>query len=293
MNRWLTFLIVAMTSAVLWAQQRPPQGPRLPDDVKALRDVPYVKADADKAQVLDLFVPKSDKPLPLIVWIHGGAWRGGSKAQCAALPFLAKGYAVASVEYRMSQVATFPAQIHDCKAAIRWLRANAKQHNIDPERIGVWGSSAGGHLVALLGVTAGDKELDGSLGEHAAVSTRIKCVVDWFGPTNLSTMGSGGKIDHDSPNAPEALLIGGAVPQNRDKAAKASPVTYVTQDDAPILIMHGDKDDVVPKTQSDEFHAALKKAGVDVTYKVVEGAGHGFRDRSVIQAVEEFFRAKL
>jgi acetyl esterase/lipase len=284
---------IALVLVTLTTFAHAQNAPRLPEGAKALRDVPYVK-DGHKAQVLDLYLPfKTDKPAPLIIWIHGGAWLGGSKAQCPALPLLAKGYAVASVEYRLSQVATYPAQIHDCKAAVRYLRASAKDHNIDPDKFGAWGSSAGGHLVALLGTSADVKELEGDLGEHKTVSSRVQAVVDFFGPTDLTAMGDSGKIDHDSPTSPEARLMGFVPKTNKEKAAAANPITFVSKDDAPFLIMHGDKDDTVPMNQSELLNEALKKAGVEVTYKVMAGQGHGFRGVDSLTPVNEFFDKHL
>lgn len=292
---------VAFLSFFVWAQApgraAPPnrvegRGPRLPEGAKALRDIPYVKG-GHAAQVLDLYLPPgadaAAKPLPLVVWVHGGAWLAGNKAQCPALPLLGRGYAVASVEYRLSPVATFPAQIHDCKAAIRWLKANAQQYRLDPERIGAWGSSAGGHLVALLGTSAGVKEMDGDLGDHKDLSTRVACVVDFFGPTDFTRMRNSGRIDHDAANSPESKLIGGPVQQNKDKAAKANPITYIGKGMPPFLIMHGDKDETVPPNQSELLAEALKKNGSDVTYKVIEGAGHGFRAPEPTRMAFEFF----
>src|SRR5687768_12543691 len=174
------------------ASQSPAQRARrmpLPAGTQTKYDLPYVE-NGKSSQSLDLFIPAgatADKPLPLVVWIHGGGWRQGDKARCLALPLLAHGYAVASINYRLSGEAQFPAQIHDCKAAIRWLRANAKEHGIDADRIGVWGSSAGGHLVALLGTSGDVKELEGELG-NAGVSSRVQAVCDFFGPAELSSV---------------------------------------------------------------------------------------------------------
>jgi acetyl esterase/lipase len=289
--------LVSILAAPVSAQERRP----LPPGVKVIRDIPYVP-NGHERQRLDLYLPEvrtaDAKPLPVIVWVHGGAWLGGSKDGCPALPYVRRGYAVASVGYRLSQHAQFPAQVEDCKAAVRWLRAHANEHGLDPQRFGAWGASAGGHLVALLG-TAGDvKAWD--VGENSDRSSRVQCVVDWFGPSDFLTTGRQSlpesKLDHDAPDSPEAKLIGGAVQQNKEKAAKASPVTYVTKDDAPFLIVHGTKDDTVPFGQSEELAKALRGAGVDATLVPVEGAGHGgggFNAREVREKMEAFFDRHL
>jgi len=233
-----------------------------------------------------------------VIWIHGGAWRGGTKDQCPAVPMLRQGYAVASVEYRLSQVAIWPAQIHDCKAAVRFLRANAAKYSLDPERFGAWGGSAGGHLVALLATTGGVKELEGDLG-NPDQSSRLQAVCNWFGPTDFQTIqeqanqNPHSKLEHNSAKSPESLLIGGAVLENKDKAAAASPITYVSKDDCPILTMHGDKDPLVPHQQAQEFHEVLKKAGVDSTLEIIAGAGHGFGGPEIYKKVQEFFDKHL
>jgi acetyl esterase/lipase len=261
-----------------------------------MRDVEYAKV-GDKRLLLDLFVPeKADAPLPLIVWIHGGAWLGGDKAGGPAMPQIRRGYAVASINYRLSNEAIFPAQIYDCKAAIRWLRAHAKEYNIDPHRIGVWGSSAGGHLVALLGTSGDVKQIEGDEG-NLDQSSRVQAVCDWFGPTDFLQMAAhmlpDAKMPHDTADSPESKLVGGPIQQNKEKVAKANPITYVSKDDPPFLIMHGDKDPLVPHHQSEILTEALKKAGVEVTFKTVEGAGHGFGGPEVMKLVEEFFDKHL
>lgn len=283
------FILTGLVPATAQAQTGAGQ-PRLPEGIRAQRDVEYARA-GDRPLLLDIFYPeKAGKPAPLIIWVHGGAWRAGSKNGTPAMFLLRHGYAVASVEYRLSQVATFPAQIEDCKAAVRFLRANAKRYSVDPERFGAWGSSAGGHLVALLG-TAGDvKAFD--KGENLDVSSRVQAVCDWFGPTNFLKMGKGA-MDHDSANSPESLLVGGPIQQNPEKVAAADPITYVTKDDPPFLIMHGDKDNTVPINQSELLHAALQKAGVSSVFKVMEGQGHGFRGPGTTEPVLEFFDKQL
>jgi acetyl esterase/lipase len=276
--------------------QRPVARPSavLPEGTKALRDIAYV-TNGHERQKLDLFIPPgATNPLPLIIWVHGGAWRAGSKENCPALRYLERGYAVASLNYRLSQHAVFPAQIEDCKAAVRWLRAHAGEHNLNPDRFAAWGSSAGGHLVALLGTTGDVKAFD--VGENLKVSSRVHAVVDFFGPTDFTQMSKHSPPDsmnHDAPDSPESLLIGGAIQENKAKAAKANPITYVSKDDPPFLIMHGDKDPLVPYQQSELLHDALKQSGVPVTFKIVEGAGHGFGGREVDQLVQDFLRQHL
>jgi len=213
-----------------------------PSLVKAFIDVQYGKA-GDTPLLLDIVEPgirTSDKPLPLVVWIHGGGWRGGDKSNNPADWMADKGYVVASIDYRLSDAATFPAQIYDCKAAIRFLRANAKRYGIDSKRIGVWGGSAGGHLVALLGTSGGVKELEGNCGSPG-YSSRVQAVCDFFGPADLTVIGS---VTRLAPN-PVAQLLGGPVAEKRELAKQASPVTYVSKDDPPFLIVHGDKDQLV------------------------------------------------
>jgi acetyl esterase/lipase len=287
---WLIGLTVTLGMASAALAQRPQ--PKLPEGTKVHRDLEYVKGGHER-QRLDLYLPeKADKPLPVILWVHGGAWLTGSKDSGGpALPFVSKGYAVASINYRLSQHAKFPAQIEDCKAAIRWLRANAKTYNLDPDHIGVWGASAGGHLVALLGTSGDVPELEGKEGATDQ-SSRVEAVVDWFGPSDVTKMGG----SHDGPDSPEAKLLGGPVQENKDKAARANPIAYVSKDDPPFLILHGDKDTSVPFTQSELLEEALRKAGVDVTLRPVKGAGHGgpqFSSEENRKLVEEFFDKHL
>lgn len=255
------------------------------------RDLRYVENGHERHR-LDLHLPPNSTNAPLVVWVHGGAWKEGSKDRTPALSLRDQGYAVASINYRLSQHAVFPAQIEDCKAAIRWLRVHAREYGYNPDRIAVWGSSAGGHLVALLGTSGDVKEFD--VGGNPGVSSRVQAVVDFFGPTDFTQMSKfPGAMDHDSPKSPESELLGGPVQKNKDKAARANPITYVTADDPPFLIMHGDKDPLVPLNQSELLEAALKKAGVDVTFQVIKGAGHGFAGPEINAKVREFLGRQL
>jgi len=261
-------------------------GPRPSEGVQVVRDLEYVSGGHERNR-LDLYLPqKAEHRLPVILWVHGGGWTRGDKTNGPAFRFAAKGYAVASMNYRFSQHAIFPAQIHDCKAAVRWLRANATKYGLDPGHIGAWGASAGGHLVALLGTTGGIEELAGP-GGNEDQSSRVQAVVDWYGPTDFLTAGA---------KATRSNLLGGDPQTNRDKARKASPMTYVSKDAAPFLIMHGDQDQTVPIAQSETFAAALKKAGADVSYVVIKGGKHGgalFTNAESMKLVQDFFGKHL
>lgn len=277
------------------AEGRPPMNPmpRLPDSVRVEFDIPYAGTDNPK-QKLDLYFSKnakSDKPLPVVAFIHGGAWQQGDRRGGFRMiePMVASGdYVGCSIGYRLSGEAIWPAQIEDCKAAVRWLRAHGKEHGIDPERIGVMGSSAGGHLVGMLGTTGGVTELEGSLGADTSTSSRVQAVVDLFGPADF------GAFMLEAPQGPVARLLG-ATPQSKPELAKAaSPISYVSKDDPPFLIIHGSKDPVVPYSQSVAFEEALEKAGVDtMLVKVVDG-GHGnFNTPAVPERIKAFFDKHL
>jgi len=250
----------------------------LPTDVKTERNIPYVE-HGHRNQVLDLFLPPhpAGKRLPLMIWIHGGAWMFGSQANPPVLYLVNQGFAVASIQYRFSQDALWPAQAHDCKAAIRFLRANAAKYDLDPEHFGVGGDSAGGHLAAFVGTSGDARSMEGDLG-NTNVSSRVQAVVDWFGPTDLTLMGRQGgpqgEIQHYGPDSPESRLLGGPVLEKIALAKTANPLTYINKNDPPFLIMHGDSDQVVPLAQSTILAKALINAGVEVTMKTIPGANH-------------------
>lgn len=256
---------------------------RLPRGVRAEKDIQYVPG-GDEAQRLDLYLPQqaAERPLPLVVCIHGGGWRGGSKTPCPALHMVGRGYAVASVEYRFSQKAIFPAQIQDCQAAIRWLRANSKKYNLDPDHIGAMGGSAGGHLVALLG-TAGGKKAFPPIGGNEQQSDQVQAVCDYFGPTDFNTVMQQAADDRNvknifqfnTPGDPYSCLIGASLGSDKQKGEAVSPVHYVSKDNPPVLILHGTLDALVPYAQSEELAAALKSHGVEVLLQKLPGSGHG------------------
>jgi acetyl esterase/lipase len=259
--------------------------------VTIVRDLPYVEP-ANQRNRLDLYLPEHIQGgLPVVVWIHPGGWQQGSKEFCPAVLLVTKGYAVASINYRLSQDAVFPAQIEDCKAAIRWLRAKASKYRLDAAHIGAWGASAGAYLANLLGTTGGIRDLEGARG-NLEQSSRVQAVVDWFGPADFTVPY---KVDSEAASM-VAQLIGRADANNKEKFRRASPMTYVDRDAAPFLIMHGAEDDVVPVAQSAAFAAALKKAGVEANLVIVPGNGHGgigFGTSQTWKLIEDFFAKHL
>jgi acetyl esterase/lipase/catechol 2,3-dioxygenase-like lactoylglutathione lyase family enzyme len=254
-------LVLLLAAGALTAKQDP-----VPERAKVERNLEYVK-DGHERNKLDLYLPeKADGPLPVVVWIHGGYWRRGSKDNCPVTWLVARGYAVASINYRFLQHAEFPAQIEDCKAALRWLRAHAQQYHLDPARVGVIGASAGGHLAALLGTSGGVKDLEGA-GGNVDQSSRVQAVIDLFGPVGIPTKNPGGNV-----------------------------LSHISRDTPPFLILHGDADKTVPINHSERLTEALKKAGVEVTFVTKKDAGHGgpaFRDDETRKQYAEFFDKHL
>ncbi len=249
---------------------------------KVERDIPYIP-NGDPAQVLDLYLPDkpSDKPLPVLVWIHGGGWRAGSKNGCPTALWVPDGYAAASVEYRFSNKAVFPAQIQDCQAAIRWLRANSKKYGLDPEHISVSGDSAGGHLVALLGTSGGTKAF-APIGGNEDQSDRVQAVCDFYGPSDFNTVMAQAAADptrsvikFNTPEDPYSNLIGVPLGSDTAKGEAVSPVHYASKESAPMIIFQGTADALVPFAQSQELADALKKAGASVWLQPMPGSGHG------------------
>lgn len=253
-------------------------------------NLPYAGTDNPR-QRLDLALPKQrgDTPLPVLAYIHGGAWRTGQKEQGwrRLEPFVKGGkLAAVSIGYRLTDEAIWPAQIHDCKAAIRWLKANAAELGLDPDRILVFGSSAGGHLVSLLGVSANMPELDGSIGPHPKVDTKVAGVINFFGPTGFVELSQLEKADASGSSLRK--LFGGSLASKIDAVRQASPLTHVSAGDAPFIHFHGTKDPIVPFSQATLLHAKLRKTKVPSTLITIDGGGHGFGGKRVDALIENF-----
>jgi acetyl esterase/lipase len=244
-------------------------------DFRKIPDIPFAVADGHELR-LDLYLPNgADRP-PLIVYVHGGAWRADSKESMPLAALIAQGFAVASVDYRLSPVARFPAQIHDIKAAIRFLRAKQSSYGYDARRLTISGSSAGGHLAALVGVTNGNRELEGELGDYRDQSSDVQAIVDYYGASNFLTILKQSTPHGIGVRVPALQLLLGAQPEDTPELAKlASPLFQVDPSDPPLLLLHGDQDPQMPINQSHELHGAYKAAGLPVRFEVLHGAGHG------------------
>ncbi|MFA5189726.1 MAG: alpha/beta hydrolase [Verrucomicrobiia bacterium] len=280
--RTFRFTIALLVSATFCFTAEPtqpakPKGPpkfQKPSGVELIHDVEIGKG-GDRVLHAEIARPEKPpgKPMPAVLWIHGGGWSGGSHRGNGALWLATQGYFTASIEYRLSGEAKWPAQIEDCKLGVRWLRANAAKYNVDPNRIGCWGSSAGGHLVACLG-TMDDARFEGC-GGYEGVSSRVQAVVDYCGPADM-TQGSAGIQGAKDDNDSKALLglFGKPFKKKPETWRDGSPIVYVKTGNPPFLIVHGDADGTVPFVQSERLETALRKAGVPVQLLRVKGGGH-------------------
>lgn len=290
----LLFLVSSSLAQDLDAQKKNAQASAEKSLVELRLDQPYASNENPKQKV-DLYLPKkrnTDKPLPVIALIHGGGWVNGDRLgyAAAAIQFARTGdYAAVTVGYRLTKEAHWPAQVFDCKAAIRWIRAHAKEYNLDPDKIAVMGSSAGGHLSSLLGTSGDVKELEGDLGPNTTFSSRVQCVVNLCGPQDFTRALMFDKEKKPVLNDPAVIgLLGGNCEEKHTEAVAASPVTYVTKDDPPFITFHGTADQRVAFLHAETIHAALQKAAVPSLLIPITNGGH-----SSVSHPEVIARAKL
>ncbi|MEO7127016.1 MAG: alpha/beta hydrolase [Nakamurella sp.] len=279
--------------------------------VDVVHDVTFAGEGAS-ALSLDIYVPRgSSTPPPIALYLHGGGWARGTRTDLAGerlIPVARRGVAVASVSYRLSDTAIWPAQLHDAKGAVRWLRANASEYGLDGTRIGAWGASAGGQLAAMLGLTAGLSELEGDVGGNLDRDSSVRCVVAWFPPTDLIALTDQpadpavplpafmvGRSADETPA--QARLLGVRdVHEVPDAALAASPTTYAHRAGPPFLLVHGDRDGLIPHSQSRMLHEALLASGTPSTLLLVAGANHEdevFQHPSILAATAELLRVAL
>jgi acetyl esterase/lipase len=290
--RSTTLAVLALVTASVAMHAQSTQGPATPPRV--VRDITYATTDsASRAgHLLDLYIPTaSTGPTPVVIFSSGSAWmanngRQGGPALAAELS--KAGYAVAGVAIRTSGQTTFPGQLHDIKAAIRWLRANAGNHNLNPNRIGIAGESSGGWLAAMAAVTGDVAELEGDLGT-TGVSSAVQAAIAYYPPTDFLQMDAWAlrpcdpavgmnpsrAFCHDGPESPESRLIGCAIQSCAEKTQRANPIRYISRADSPIMIIHGGTDPLVPHAQGELLYQALNKACRDAVFISLPVAGHG------------------
>jgi len=258
---------------------------------KVVRDVDFAKT-GDVSLKLDLHLPPGTPRSPLIVWVHGGAWRSGSKKDMPLGKLVSDGYAVASVDYRLSTQAKFPAQIHDLKAAIRFLRGHGGEWRLPTKKILVAGDSAGGHLAALTGVSNGNPELEGDLGNDRTQSSDVQGIISFYGGANLTTILKQSTPHGLSVRVPALNLLLGGQPEDLPQLARlASPVFHVDKGDPPLLLLHGDQDPQMPVNQALELASVYQKVKAPVQLEIVHGAAHGgamFYDEERLLLVRKF-----
>lgn len=288
MSRYAFALFASVAVAALVGARSDDPKPA-PKDEKAAKPVVKVARDVlfdtinDTRLYLDVAIPEGDGPFPCVVMFHGGAWSMGSRKDLSSVIEMvaAKGYVAVSASYRLAPKHQFPAQIQDARAAVRYVRAKAKDYKIDTDRIGTCGFSAGGHLALLLGLAG---KVDGwDAGSNLETSCKVKCVVDFFGPADLALYGK-------SPGLEDAYMVpvfGKQCKTDPDIYKTASPVTYVTKDAPPVLILHGTFDLVVPIVHSESLHKKLKDAGANAELIPVRGGGHGWEGKTLARTTED------
>ncbi|VEP16599.1 conserved hypothetical protein [Hyella patelloides LEGE 07179] len=290
------------------------------NEVRVIKDLEYASYEHQgetKSLLLDLYLPQTEsnqsvEPLPLLIYIHGGGWREFSKEICPGKIVAERGWAIACINYRYSTEAIFPAQIHDAKGAVRWLRANVEQYNFDPNRFGAWGASAGGHLSSLLGTSEGVANLEGNHG-NLNYSSSVQAVCNWYAPTDFTqvkpafTEAFSPEVSQKYRETPwylytvvTTLLLGGSVAEKPELAQAANPITYIDSQDPPFMVLHGDLDKIVPVSQSEILVTALQSQDVPVTFVRKPEMTHSYRgedgekfDPELIDLALDFFEQTL
>lgn len=262
-----------------------------------ITDVPYATVDGQRLTLALYHPPDTAAPSPLVVWVHGGAWRAGSKADVPIARLVDDGFAIASIDYRLSPVAPFPAQVHDIKAAIRFLRAHAQRYRLDPQRIAIAGSSAGGHLAALTGVTNSAEELEGTVGGFLSQSADVRAIVSFYGASNLQSILAQSTPHGLGVRVPALQLLLGGQPDEKPALARlASPVAHVGPGDPPLLLIHGDQDPQMPLAQSEDLQRAYQQHALPVQLRIVPGGvhgGRGFFEPPMLRTVAQFLSQHL
>jgi len=265
-----------------------------------IQNLEYARVGNDGLD-LDLRIPDGTGPFPVILSLHSGAWITGDRTGGPAIRQASRGYAVASIDYPLAPVHVWPSQLEACKAAVRWLRANAARFNLDPTRIGVFGTSAGGHLAAMLGTTADRPEFEAPELGNPQFSSAVKAVVDLYGPVDLLKMDEQklpcyGNLSANSPFMPPSLLMGCPIQECKDKTATSNPINYISRDDPPFLIMQGQLDCLTPWQQSKMLYDALREDGVDATLYLLPTAQHSdtqFDQLQYQQIISDFLDRNL
>ena len=239
------------------------------------KDIIYASPDGIDLG-LDIYLPENANMPPLIIRVHGGGWRFGSKDGGVPMEFVENGYALASLDFRPATQAPFPAMVFDIKAAVRFLRANATDYGYDASRIVIMGDSSGAHLAQVVGVSNGQPELEGTVGQSLDTSSNVQAIISYFGASDLTTILSQSTPFGLGVREPSLELLLGALPDENEALAKlASPVTLVDENDPPLLLLHGDRDPQMPINQSLQMLGAYKALSLDVTFDPVHGAVHG------------------
>ena len=286
--RMLLTLFVALSAAMSAAA--------VPAGYRKVADIPFAKVDRHQL-ALDLYLPEGEQGAPLVVFVHGGAWQRGSRTEMPFVGMAPAGFAFASIDYRLSPVAPFPAQAHDIKAAIRFLRAKQGEYGYDATRVAITGTSAGAHLAILVGVSNGNKELEGTVGGNLGQSSDVQAILSYYGASNLMTI-----LKQSTPyglgvRIPALQLLLGGQPDDIEELAKlASPVYHLDANDPPLLLLHGDQDPQMPINQSLELYGAYREKGLDAEFLPVYQAAHGgkrFYEGERLKAATEFLKKHL